>query len=78
LLNILHAFHLRLKKALQGDGEAVQVWLTDLEVWAIERALLNCCQRVSLVAGPSAKRDGTVQALEQIRVRVSRPLHPFN
>ncbi len=70
-LHILRPFHLRLQSIPQERLEAGQLWLTYLEVPAIEKALVIFCQRVPCLAGPSQAPDETVQALEKLRVRIS-------
>lgn len=76
MLNILRAFLLRLKSVSQGHVEGAQLWLTDLELRTIEKALLTFCQQVPWFAGPSHKRDEIVQALEKIRERIRGLLPP--
>ena len=70
-LNILGAFLLRLKSLSQGHIEVAHVWLTDLEVGTIDKALLTFCHQVPWFAGPSQTRDEIVQTLEKIRRRMS-------
>jgi len=57
---------------LRAKEEGVQLWLTDVEVSAIDIAVLTFCRLVPWVVEPSQERDETLQELEKLRVRVSR------
>jgi hypothetical protein len=78
VLKVLHGVHVRLETMLQAQQEGARLWLTDVEVSAIDGAVLTFCRVVPWLVEPSQEREEVLQELDKLRVRVSRLLFPLN
>jgi hypothetical protein len=78
VIEVLQAVCFRLAKLLRAQQEGAHLWLTDVEVRAIDTAVQTFCRLVPWVIEPSPQRDETLQELDKVRLRVSRLVFPLN
>ena len=78
LMTVLQGVCMRLTRMLSLGKkiEGEQLWLTDIEVWAIDVAMLAFCRGVRLVVESSQQRDETLRELDKVRVRIKSLLLP--
>ncbi|MBV9688789.1 MAG: hypothetical protein JO202_03655 [Ktedonobacteraceae bacterium] len=76
LIEVLQTVRFRLDKVLRANEDGAHLWLTEVEVSAIDTAVQTFCRLVPWVVEPSQQRDETLQALDKLRLRVSALLVP--
>jgi hypothetical protein len=78
LVTVLQTVRFRLNKVLRANEDGAHLWLTDVEVRAIDTAVQTFCRLVPRLVESSQERDETLQALDKLRVRVSKLLFPLH
>ncbi|MBV9019226.1 MAG: hypothetical protein JO125_07115 [Chloroflexi bacterium] len=78
LMTVLQGVHVRLRHllALGQKIEGQRFWLTDVEVMAIDMALVAVARLVRLIIEPSGEQEDTVLALDKMRWRVRMLVFP--
>jgi len=78
LLSVLQGVHVRLRHVLVlgQKREGQRLWLTEVEVSAIEMALVTFARLIRLIIKPSEEQEGTILELDRMRWRVRTLLFP--